>query len=141
MSVPTFSKIMNIANNHALDYGPAAQSETINALRAANLDYDGLPGQIEIVPAGGLKVAFIGTAPYPWAQSLLDIPGTAALVRKAWEQARADLDSRTSSWDWRKTKGHSLTKPKALHRFQQRPPASRSTVPFTWMTLFEPRIS
>ncbi len=78
---------MNIANNHALDYGPGAQSETINALRAANLDYDGLPGQIEVVHAGGVKVAFIGAAPYPWAQSLLDIPGTAALVRKAKTEA------------------------------------------------------
>jgi Bacterial capsule synthesis protein PGA_cap len=79
--------IMNIANNHAMDYGPAAQSQTINALRAANLDYDGLPGQIEVVDAGGVKVAFIGAAPYPWAQSLLDIPGTAALVRKARSEA------------------------------------------------------
>ena len=33
--------------------------------------------------AGKLKVAFIGVAPYKWAQSLLDIPGTAALVRRA----------------------------------------------------------
>ncbi len=79
--------IMNIANNHAMDYGPAAQSETMNALRGANLDYDGLPGQIEVVQAGGVKVAFIGTAPYPWAQSLLDIPATAALVRKAAKEA------------------------------------------------------
>jgi Bacterial capsule synthesis protein PGA_cap len=79
--------IMNIANNHAMDYGPGAQSETINALRAANLDYDGLPGQIEAVDAGGVKVAFIGAAPYPWAQSLLDIAGTAALVRKARSEA------------------------------------------------------
>ena len=49
---------MNIANNHAMDYGPEAQSETMNALRGANLDYDGLPGQIELVSAGGVKVAF-----------------------------------------------------------------------------------
>ncbi len=79
--------IMNIANNHAMDYGPEAQSETMNTLRGANLDYDGLPGQIELVSANGVKVAFVGTAPYPWAQSLLDIPGTAALVRKAAKEA------------------------------------------------------
>jgi hypothetical protein len=79
--------IMNIANNHAMDYGPEAQSETMNALRGADLDYDGLPGQIEVVSANGVKVAFVGTAPYPWAQSLVDIPGTTALVRKASKEA------------------------------------------------------
>ncbi len=49
--------IMNLANNHALDYGSEAQLETIRAVRAAHLDYTGLPGQIEVVDAGGVKVA------------------------------------------------------------------------------------
>jgi hypothetical protein len=79
--------MLNLANNHAMDYGPPAQSQTMNALRAANLDYDGLPGQIELVQAGRVKVAVIGVAPYPWAQSLMDIKGTAALVRKAAKEA------------------------------------------------------
>ena len=79
--------IMNLANNHALDYGSEAQLETIRAVRAAHLDYTGLPGQIEVVDAGGVKVAVIGCAPYPWAQSLLDIPATAALVRAARNEA------------------------------------------------------
>ena len=35
---------MNLANNHALDYGAEAQLETIRALRAAHLDYDGPAG-------------------------------------------------------------------------------------------------
>src|SRR5579871_1198348 len=81
--------MLNLANNHAMDYGPPAQSQTMNALRAANLDYDGLPGQIELVKAGSVKVAVIGVAPYPWAQNLMDIKGTAALVRKA--AAEADV--------------------------------------------------
>jgi hypothetical protein len=79
--------VMNLANNHALDYGGTAQLETIRALRAANLDYTGLPGQIEVVDAAGVKVALIGCAPYLWAQSLLDIPSTAALVRAARKEA------------------------------------------------------
>lgn len=45
--------IMNLANNHAMDYGATAQAQTIAALRAAGLAYDGLPGQIALVPAGG----------------------------------------------------------------------------------------
>ncbi len=32
-------------------------------------------------------MAVIGCAPYPWAQSLLDIPAAAALVRKATKRA------------------------------------------------------
>src|ERR1700751_194129 len=72
--------VLNVANNHAMDYGAAAQAETIAALRSAHIDFDGLPGQIEVVKAGKLRVAFIGAAPYEWAQSLLDIAGTARLV-------------------------------------------------------------
>jgi hypothetical protein len=79
--------VMNLANNHALDYGAAAQAQTIAALDAAHLDHTGLPGQIALLDAGALKVALIGCAPYPWAQSLLDVGSTAALVRAARKQA------------------------------------------------------
>jgi hypothetical protein len=81
--------VLNVANNHAMDYGAAAQAETIAALRSAHIDFDGLPGQIEVVKAGKLRVAFIGAAPYKWAQSLLDIAGTARLVQQA--RGMADL--------------------------------------------------
>jgi hypothetical protein len=79
--------VMNLANNHALDYGPEAQAQTIAALRSVHLAYDGLPGQITILDANGIRVALIGCAPYPWAQSLLTIGATAALVRKARTEA------------------------------------------------------
>lgn len=75
--------VMNVANNHAMDYGASAQQETMSALRRVHIDYDGLPGQISVVSAGTVSVALIGCAPYPWAQSLLDVPATAALVRQA----------------------------------------------------------
>ena len=75
--------VLNVANNHALDYGERAHLETLAALRAAHLAYDGLPHQITVVKAGAAKVALIGCAPYPWAQSLLRIPATQALVRRA----------------------------------------------------------
>jgi Bacterial capsule synthesis protein PGA_cap len=83
--------MMNLANNHALDYGPAAQAETIAALKRVHLAYDGLPGEIEVVKAGPVRVAVIGCAPYPWAQNLLDIPAAAALVRKARTEAEVVL--------------------------------------------------
>jgi poly-gamma-glutamate capsule biosynthesis protein CapA/YwtB (metallophosphatase superfamily) len=75
--------VLNVANNHALDYGTEAQSETLAALRRARIVHTGLPGQIAYVRAGKVKVALIGCAPYRWAQSLLDVHGSRALVRKA----------------------------------------------------------
>jgi hypothetical protein len=75
--------VLNVANNHALDYGEQAHLETLAALRAAQIAYDGLPHQITDVQAGAVKVALIGCAPYPWAQSLLKIPAAQTLVRRA----------------------------------------------------------
>jgi poly-gamma-glutamate capsule biosynthesis protein CapA/YwtB (metallophosphatase superfamily) len=75
--------VLNVANNHTLDYGAEAQSETLAALRRARIVHTGLPGQIAYVRAGTVKVALIGCAPYRWAQSLLDVRGSANLVRKA----------------------------------------------------------
>jgi poly-gamma-glutamate capsule biosynthesis protein CapA/YwtB (metallophosphatase superfamily) len=75
--------VLNVANNHALDYGTEAQRETLKALRVAGIVHQGLPGQIAYVRAGSAKVALIGCAPYSWSQSLLDISGSAQLVSKA----------------------------------------------------------
>jgi hypothetical protein len=81
--------IMNLANNHALDYGAQGQAETVAALRRSGLRVTGRPGEITAVRAAGTKVAFVGFAPYPWAQSLLDIEGAADIVRRA--DLRADV--------------------------------------------------
>src|SRR6266576_3999353 len=74
---------LNVANYHALDYGPDSQAETLAGLRREHLAFDGLPGQITYVRAGRARVALIGCAPYRWAQDLLDPQGTAHLVRRA----------------------------------------------------------
>ncbi len=79
---------LNVANNHALDTGPGGQRETLAALRAEHLAYDGLPGQITYLRAHGVRVAVIGTAPYPWSQNLLDLAGGRTLVRKAARHAQ-----------------------------------------------------
>jgi hypothetical protein len=75
--------VLNVANNHALDYGVEGQSETLTALRIAGLLEQGLPGQVLHLSLRGTRVALIGCAPYAWAQSLLDLAGTARLVRNA----------------------------------------------------------
>jgi hypothetical protein len=75
--------VLNVANNHALDYGTEAQGETLAALRRARIVHQGLPEQIAYVREERVKVALIGCAPYRWSQSLLDTGGSARLVRKA----------------------------------------------------------
>jgi hypothetical protein len=81
--------VLNVANNHALDFGEAAHLATLAALRGAKIAYDGLPHQITYVQAGPVRVALIGCAPYPWAQSLLNTPGSQTLVRRA--KRRSDV--------------------------------------------------
>ena len=81
--------VLNLANNHAFDYGPEGLKETRAALRRQKLLDAGRPGQIRIQQVGPVRVAILGFASYPWAQDLTDIPAAKRLVRKA--VARADL--------------------------------------------------
>jgi hypothetical protein len=78
---------LNVANNHAFDYGASGQTQTLHALRANHLRWSGRPGQITVLEANGIRVAILGFAPYTWAQSLLDIPAAKRLVEKAAAQA------------------------------------------------------
>jgi poly-gamma-glutamate capsule biosynthesis protein CapA/YwtB (metallophosphatase superfamily) len=75
--------VMNLANNHAMDYGDVGQQDTVTAVRKARLLTTGRPGEIAYAKVRGVRVAVIGFAPYPWAQSLLNLPAAEALVRKA----------------------------------------------------------
>ena len=78
---------MNVANNHAYDYGPEGQRETLAALRSAHLRYTGRPGQIAIVTVRGVRVAVIGFAPYRWAENLTDLDRAAQIVKRAKREA------------------------------------------------------
>jgi hypothetical protein len=80
---------MNVANNHANDFSVSGMESTRRALKSAGIAYTGLPGQITVVKKRGVRVAFIGVAPYPWSQSIADVSGTARLVRKA--RSKADV--------------------------------------------------
>ena len=81
--------VMNLANNHAYDFGADGNRQTRTALESAGVHHTGAPGEITVVQAKGLKVAVLGFAPYSWAQSLLDIDGAVAIVKRA--KAQADL--------------------------------------------------
>jgi len=81
--------IANLANNHAADFGPIGQRQTLTALRAQHLRFTGRPGEIAVLTVRGIRVAVVGFAPYPWAQSLTDIRAARRLVAKA--RVRADV--------------------------------------------------
>ena len=79
--------IMNDANNHSFDFGAAGQAQTVRALRAAGLAQTGLPGEITVVRARGIKVAFVAFAPYPYDAELLNLPAARALIKRAGREA------------------------------------------------------
>ncbi len=75
--------VMNLANNHALDYGRSGQAQTLKALGQQGIATTGRPGEIAFQKVGDITVAIVGFAPYPWAQSLTNIPAARRLVAKA----------------------------------------------------------
>jgi poly-gamma-glutamate capsule biosynthesis protein CapA/YwtB (metallophosphatase superfamily) len=79
--------LVNLANNHAYDFGPKGHMNTRAALDGAGVKYTGPPGMITVVDVKGIKVAVLGFAPYPWANDLLNIPKAQDLVRQAKKQA------------------------------------------------------
>jgi poly-gamma-glutamate capsule biosynthesis protein CapA/YwtB (metallophosphatase superfamily) len=80
---------LNVANNHAFDYGASGQQQTLQALTRYRLHWSGRPNQIAVLRFHGVRIAILGFASYPWAQSLTNIPAAQSLVRRA--AARADI--------------------------------------------------
>ena len=75
--------VMNLANNHAYDFGARGLGQTIDALDGVGLAHTGRPGQITLQRVGQVRVAVVGFASYPWAAPLTDIAAAKRLVRKA----------------------------------------------------------
>jgi hypothetical protein len=82
-------EIMNLANNHANDFGASGQKQTHAALARAHVAWTGTPGRIVVLERKGVRVAFLGFAPYPWASRLENIAAARKLVKRA--DKRADL--------------------------------------------------
>jgi len=80
-------QLLNLANNHAYDFGPAGNRNTRAALEKYGLKHTGAPGQITVVEVKGVKVAVLGFSSYAWSNSLIDIDAAQQIVRKAAEQA------------------------------------------------------
>jgi poly-gamma-glutamate capsule biosynthesis protein CapA/YwtB (metallophosphatase superfamily) len=81
--------IMNLANNHAFDFGASGLDQTIAALDGVGLLHTGRPGQVTVQRVGDIRVAVVGFASYPWAASLTDMAAARRLVRTA--ARRADV--------------------------------------------------
>ncbi|HKP89311.1 MAG TPA: CapA family protein, partial [Thermoleophilaceae bacterium] len=79
--------VLNVANNHAADYGPRGAAKTLAALYRTGIGHAGSPGHVELLTVRGVRVALLGFAPYPWAASLRDVPAAADLVRRADREA------------------------------------------------------
>jgi hypothetical protein len=79
--------LMNMANNHAFDFGALGRAQTVAALTHAHVGSTGAPNQITVLKRHGTTVAFLGFAPYPWAARLDRIPQAVALVKRAAKMA------------------------------------------------------
>src|SRR5262249_9150368 len=58
--------VVNLANNHAFDYGEAGRTQTLGALTAAKVAFTGLPGDVRVLTRRGVRVAFVGFSTYRW---------------------------------------------------------------------------
>ncbi len=79
--------VLNSANNHSHDFGARGVADTTAALRSAGIAQTGLPGQTAIVEASGVRVAFVGFAPYATTNNLLDDARASQLIAAAKKSA------------------------------------------------------
>lgn len=79
--------VMNLANNHTNDMGPAGLDNTRKALESVGIAHTGAPNQITYVEVRGIRVAVIGFSVYSWTQNLNNIPAARALVAQAAKEA------------------------------------------------------
>ena len=71
------------------DFGPVGESADACGASSRSSAAHGTAGRDRRQNVHGIRVAVIGFAPYPWAQSLTDISAAKRLVRQA--RARADV--------------------------------------------------
>jgi hypothetical protein len=79
--------VVNQANNHAFDFGPAGWGSTRAALRGTGVRFTGAPGEVRIVRRAGVRIAFVGFSTYRWSAPMSDEGSVRALVRSAARRA------------------------------------------------------
>jgi poly-gamma-glutamate capsule biosynthesis protein CapA/YwtB (metallophosphatase superfamily) len=75
--------VVNVANNHAFDFGAIGARLTQDALRRHGIRSTGRAGQIAYLDLPRSRVAFVGFAAYPWAAPIRDLGAVRALVAEA----------------------------------------------------------
>ena len=80
---------MNLANNHAFDYGPSGRRRRSPPSASSGSRTPAGRARSPTSRSATIEVAVVGFAPYPWAQSLTNIPAARRLVTKA--AAHADV--------------------------------------------------
>ena len=82
-------EMLNMANNHSRDFGSSGLSQTRRALHEAGIAQTGLRGQVRTLTVNGIRIAFLGFAPYPWTGPLLDVAKGRGEVKAARVRDRA----------------------------------------------------
>jgi hypothetical protein len=75
--------ILNLANNHAYDFGRRGLDDTVAALGRHGLAYTGPPGVVATQKIGDIRVAVLGFSTYPWSASMNDPAGVRRAVAAA----------------------------------------------------------
>ena len=99
--------LFNEANNHSMDFGATGRAQTVAALNAAGIAHTGFPGEITVLRVAGMRVAFLGFAPYPYDADLLDILyrtgqalGAAQLVHRDTRDEKNPVRGAAIAPDW-----------------------------------------
>jgi hypothetical protein len=81
--------VLNLANNHAFDFGARGLADTVAALDRHGLRHTGRPGEIVVLRDGAIRVAFVGFSTYRWSNRMTNLAAVKRLVRRA--DRRADV--------------------------------------------------
>ncbi|MEH2222656.1 CapA family protein [Nostoc sp.] len=79
--------VFNMANNHAMDFGPVGFKDTMKNLQAVGIATLGHKNQILYLEANNIPVAMIGFSPYEMYNSIHNLGAAKALVAKAKNKA------------------------------------------------------
>ena len=75
--------IVNVANNHSLDFGAIGVAQTTQALRRWGIGQAGFREKITYLDLPRARVAFLGFAAYAWASPIRDLARVRLLVARA----------------------------------------------------------
>ena len=75
--------VLNVANNHAYDFGEVGVRDTLAALEQAKITTAGVLGEIKLLNILGLNIAVLGYSYASWFNSILDLTKSAELVQQA----------------------------------------------------------